>query len=369
MTSPVTLGRVPTYAEIRAGREVRRVRLDGFGLFAPLRAKSVAITFRRPGGKRGVPIGMADLYLGPGRLRQPLNGGAPAGGFCGYGPNVQIDGKRFPTAVNGRRGDVISGGRLSMRVCKGETTLAPGSHRLVVRSTPEFQPVQLSLRSQRSRPRVVEPSRDLTVISQTRTRQVLRVTKGEDALISVPRNFNDGWVAKVGTRELVAQQVDGWAQGWRLPHDVAGKVVVSFAPQRPYVVGLVAGLALMVLVQVMALVVLARSALEPSRAIPSSTRRYGRRRMTLGLVVTVALAWLLTGPVVAGGVIGGFALRRWPHTLLVFTTVALLAGSAVAAWTLRGAARYPTDAADLVTAAGLGMLVALALWASPPRRT
>ena len=132
VSAPVALARIPQYAVIRGAGQVRRVKLDGYGLFKPLRASTIQITFSRPGDESGRPIGMADLYLGPGRLRQPLDGAARTGAFCGFGPNVVIDGKRYLTTVNGLRGDVFAGGRLGMTVCKGNVAMTAGEHRMRV---------------------------------------------------------------------------------------------------------------------------------------------------------------------------------------------------------------------------------------------
>ena len=206
------------------------------------------------------------------------------------------------------------------------------------------------------------------MISQGRTRQVLSVSDGEDALLSFPRNFNAAWVAKVGNRVLTPQEVEGWAQGWRIPRGVFGTVVVTFTPQHPYEVGLVAGLALMVLVQVAAVVAALRRRRPDAVPLePPASRRRRRGWLVVGAwaVVAAVVAWLVAGPVVAGGVILGFVAQRLYRSLLVTTTVLLLTGTGVAIWTLHGAAHYPTDGADFFTAAGLGLLVALALWARP----
>ena len=59
--------------------------------------------------------------------------------------------------------------------------------------------------------------------------------------MSVPRNFNDGWVAELEGERLRPLQVDGWSQGWLLP-DASGELVVTFAPQDGYQRNLSAGL-------------------------------------------------------------------------------------------------------------------------------
>ena len=65
--------------------------------------------------------------------------------------------------------------------------------------------------------------------------------RSSDTLLTLPQNFNDGWTATWQGKELPAQRVDGWKQGWRLPAGSAGQVTLSFAPAGTFTVLLVAG--------------------------------------------------------------------------------------------------------------------------------
>ena len=107
------------------------------------------------------------------------------------------------------------------------------------------------------------------MVSSDNTRHVLDVGPGEEAILSTPQSFNKGWTARVDGDELEPVQVDGWAQGWVLPEDTSGEVVLSFEPQRGYLVTLIGGLVLLGLVLLWAAWVVLRNRLtEPADPEP-----------------------------------------------------------------------------------------------------
>ncbi len=54
------------------------------------------------------------------------------------------------------------------------------------------------------------------------------------SILALPQNFNDGWVATIGNKELVAQQVDGWKQGWIIPGGETAKVTLDYRPETTF---------------------------------------------------------------------------------------------------------------------------------------
>ena len=82
-------------------------------------------------------IGPADAVVG-----RPVDG-VP----CGFGPSIEVDGRRVLTSVTGRVGDVLTGRALRWQVCSDGSTLTTpaGTVHLRARATAEFAPAQLDL--------------------------------------------------------------------------------------------------------------------------------------------------------------------------------------------------------------------------------
>ncbi len=360
VTAPADIANLPTRAVIEADGEERVVDLTGSGRFEPLRASSFTITFSRPGDDV-FTLGIGDLRLRSARLKVPLYGAGTTGAVCGFGPPLVVDGIEYPTRVEGRIGAVIAAGQLAVRPCGPSIRLAAGQHRVALRSTEQFQPVSFSLTAVGPTTSVTR-SRLLRLVSSDNTRQVLDVGPGEEAILSTPQSFNKGWTARVDGDELEPVQVDGWAQGWVLPEDTSGEVVLSFEPQRGYVVTLIGGLVLLGLVLLWAAWVLLRNRLtEPADPEPPNPHRATSRRWAIaGRCLAVIAAYFVGGPVVAGGALLGVLLASRPRLVVVTVAAALL--GAVLAFVIEVAqdAVLPADAVDLIT----GAAVALALVAA-----
>ena len=293
VTPPADIADVPTGAVIEADGEERVVDLQGDGRFEPLEARNFTITFSRPGDDV-FTLGIGDLRLRSARLKVPLNGAGRTGAICGFGPPLVVDGIEVPTRVQGRIGAVAAAGQLAVRPCGPRIRLAAGQHRLELRSTEQFQPVALTLTA--VGPHRGLPLRLLRVVDSDDTRHVLDVGPGEEAILSMPQNFNGGWIARVDGDELEPIQVDGWAQGWVLPEDMSGEVVLDFQPQRGYLVTLIAGLVLLGLVLLWAAWLALRHRLTepPIRSRPRRTAARppdGGRRAVPGRAGCVRRRW------------------------------------------------------------------------------
>lgn len=354
----------PTEAVLRArGGEVRRVRLDEFGVFAPLRTNRVTITFTNP--TRGLaPIGVSELALYPGRVGTPLDGGDVTGSVCGLGPVVRVDGRVHRTEVRGFIGDVVSAGPLSFRSCEGPLRIPAGRHRVVVESTEQFQPVTVRMRSA-DRPRPAGEPRDLGRLTGSDTHQRIEVGPGEESILSTTRNLNAGWVATLDGERLEPLVSDGWAQAWRVPAGEGGTVRIDYAPQTPYLVWLLGGLAVALGVLLWAAVLLVRTRLAPARPIPVVTPQpVSVRRWWVGAGVLVPVAWVLGGLPAAGAVLVSAVVRR-PPVLRAAAVALLVAAYALVAWQLVDGPRLRFDVADAV--AGFAFVLALGSLA-PPRQ-
>lgn len=382
-------------AETADGTEVREVDLRGFGGFEPVRARKVTITFsRRVAAIGGVPLGVGEVRMEGARVAVPFDGGGPTGAVCGLGPELVVDGEVLDTSVEGLLGDVVAAGQLAVQPCDedGPISLDAGEHRIELRSTEQFQPVGLTLDAVgggAAAEREPDRSRDVRLVSSADTRVRLEVGAGEEAVLSAPHNVNAGWVATVDGRELERITVDGWAQGWVLPADVAGEVSLDYAPQRGYLVGLLGGLVLLALVLLAAVVILVTTAwgrrrgrtweaVEGARAAhPTGARSrlaagFATRLRALppaapvagALVAAGLLGWLVGGPVVAVGAALGILLAPRPRAVQAVVALVLLVALVTFVVLLPGDPRRPPRAADLATGAALALGIAAALRSS-----
>ncbi|WP_408899208.1 alpha-(1-_3)-arabinofuranosyltransferase family protein [Nocardioides sp. R1-1] len=391
VTPPAGVAVRPDHAVIRAetasGEQLREVDLTGYGAFEPLRARRLTVTFGRTAGRiEGTPLGIGELRLVGGRARMPLDGAGATGAVCGLGPQLVVDGRTVDTRVDGLLGDVVAAGQLALEPCDGTgpLRLSPGEHRVELRSTEQFQPVNLTLDSVDGG---AEPergparSRSVRLLSASDTRVRLEVGAGESALLSSPHNVNAGWVATVDGRELERITVDGWAQGWLLPADAAGEVELTFAPQRGYLVALVAGLGLLGAVLLAALGILLAGALRRLRGRPGGAPSpeapaepapldvpMSRRRLAVALVVAALVAGAVGGPVVAVAGALGVVLSRWPRVVQAIVAALLVGALLALTRALADGPALPARPVDLVTGAAiaLGLAAALAVRRSTP---
>jgi arabinofuranan 3-O-arabinosyltransferase len=335
VVAPAPSAAVPTTAVVRAGGENRQVDLGGLGRFEAVRAKEFTVTFENP--TRGLlPIGLSEIYLEPGGHSVPLYGEATTGSVCGYGPNIEVDGRRYLTRVEGMMGNVVSAGPLDIVPCGRDRTLrlAEGEHRVRILSTDQFQPVVVILDHEGAPQPTEEPSRSLSVVTNADTRQELVVGPGGSSILSTTRNANRGWVATLDGETLPVQRVEGWAQGWLVPAGAGGRVEITYAPERSYVIVLVAGLAITGLALVLALVLLVRTRLRRGYRLEPATpsEPWSLRRSVLLGAFALPVLWVLGGiPAVAGlALVGLISVARVPALALGGVLLVGAAGAAAA---------------------------------------
>lgn len=380
----------PTEAVIRAGDEVRLVELGDFGAFEPLRTRHLEITFSNP--TRGVsPIGISELYLGPKPVTVPFDGATATGAVCGFGPQVDVDGRRYSTRVSGFMGNVVSAGPLQMSLCDPDDPgadvdieLAGGEHHLKVVSTQQFQPVLVTLRGSDRVEAGSAPQRSMEILHDEPSVQRVRVGPGAASLLATTRNFNPGWVATMDGAELPVQRVDGWAQGWRVPEGDGGVIEVRYAPEASYVTVLVGGFAVSMAVLLLAVGLLVVTRLGPGRAsedrreIAGARRRGVRRRRTarqVGLFLAPALAVAAAGalggvPAAVGLTLAGVLVRLgWERAPVWVAAALMVAGPAALALYLQLEEPAPQPFADILTGTGFVLAVASALpWRARTRQ-
>jgi arabinofuranan 3-O-arabinosyltransferase len=214
-----------------------------------LTTKTIQISVLATDTKPGRPAGITDLAIAgvdfP-RLAQDTPFTVP----CGKGPELELDGFRYTTSVSGTLADYIAHRPLEFTTCRdleGGVDLEAGDHEISTAPSDAFVVQDLRLLSTSDEP-AVEP-RGHTVTQFDVTHREIQVEPGEEAVLSVPENANDGWVATLDGEELRRVRVDGWQQAWLVPAGEGGTVLLDFAPDGQYRTRLmVGGLAALLLV-------------------------------------------------------------------------------------------------------------------------
>ena len=379
-TSDVVVGARPTRVAIRVGDTTveRDVPASGVVAIRPTRARSLTVTVLRATSVRSVRAGLvSSMPVVVGELDVE---GVPAGARladssatgvpCGFGPQIEIDGHRVPTRVDGTVGDVRAGRQLRWRACEG-VGLANGTHTLVATSSAEFVVDGLSLEPEDSVvPAAVTTVRPTRWGSAERTVPLAAATARR--VLVVAENQNAGWSASLHGHRLDPVTVDGWAQGWVVPAGSRGDVHLVFGPQRLFRAALVAGAGLALLV-VLAAIVPGRRRRRATAAATPMTSAPGRPLASWvgwavvtgacvlalgpgGLLVLVwgalaallsrrsrsaevVLLWLLTA--MAGVTVVAAAWSPWPDAAAtnrhgVAQVLAVVLVTAAAAWCVRG---------------------------------
>ena len=363
----------PVGAVVTANGETQRVALTGdtaVGL-EPVTTRRLHIRFLKAPDAPHVTVPEIGL-TGP-HIKRPLVPSTPTGAVCGLGPVIYVDGRAIATRVTGTMADVINGSPLELQACKRRTGdpvrlhLDAGEHRLHAAPTGEFEVVDLLASEAGSSPSI-PAHREVTVERWGGSERRAVVGPGEETLLSVPENFNDGWVAEADGEELTPVRVDGWQQGWVLPAGEQVTVELRYRPQATYDVLLPFGLAvsgaLLLGALVLALMaVVARVRGRRPRPAPDVDwpDAEGLDPVTWGLAIPVTV--VLLGPAAAVGLVAGALGVRWlPRVVAAGGTLIALSGLLDA---LGRPEAFETPA-DVAAAVGVGLLAGLVL--GMPRR-
>jgi arabinofuranan 3-O-arabinosyltransferase len=208
-------------------------------------------------GRRGGPPGISELTLtGLDGVIQPVRPDAPFTIPCGAGPRVVIAGTAYDTSVSGSLRDFVQHRPLAIGTCEDLAegiVLEAGDHEVRTEQSKSFLVQDLWLIPAGLVPD--EPrQRSIAVRQWDVTHRRIEVDAGAAALLRVPENASDGWVATVDGRQLERTRVDGWQQAWVLPAGDRVVVQLDFLPDSSYrnrlllgglaVLGLIVGTAL-----------------------------------------------------------------------------------------------------------------------------
>ncbi len=231
-----------------------------------------------------LPVGLAEIRV-PGLAGLTTGAPTPSTKFtlpCGKGPDLVLDGHRYPTRTAGTFGDLTSYRPLPVQTCtKGEkVNLSAGPHRLTSPATGPLAITDLSLdttpqptpnpgaspatksgarpgtkpaassgtrpgTSSGARPatsadaRPVAAARSLRVGSWGAEKRSITVGAGSESYLEVHEAANLGWTATLGGHRLRPVTLDGWQQGFVLPAGAGGAVRLTFTPAAGYHLALI----------------------------------------------------------------------------------------------------------------------------------
>ncbi|MGZ8742991.1 MAG: alpha-(1-_3)-arabinofuranosyltransferase domain-containing protein [Nocardioides sp.] len=370
--------RAPTTAILEGPIGQRREVALGsgaLGFFEPIVTRRLLVSLpapEAPGGRSVLPIGVGELELdGLQDLKYTPDLDDPTGAPCGFGPQLEVDGQVHPTRVTGTLRDAAYGTPMTWEACGGPLTLGSGRHELSIASTDRFTPAAAALESQ---DRYLDDvagvgTRDVEIRTWASTRRIVEVGPGDEAVLRVPENVNEGWRATLNGEELASSPIDGWQQGWVVPAGEGGVVRLEFTPDRPYRAALLAGALSALLRRAGTGLALLRARNSTVAPAPPLIARLAfeplRVSQPWGVIGVAAVAFLLGGAGLAVGCAAGFLLGRRARWLLGAGLVALATcAAAVAAAIDRPEA---IEVLDVGVAIAVGLLV-MCLVERAPRR-
>lgn len=276
---------------------------DGFindkGLltFAPLRTRTLALEFT---GARAVQVSEVEIPGVP-----ALKSGGAVASRCGTGPSFTLGPRRIETRLVGAgQADLLAGRAVHYESC--EPVPSGAGRRTLSLHGSSFLIAAAALRPAGAGPEAFAGGGTAVIGRWESTRRDVTVQTARAAYLTVPENFNKGWSATLDGRRLKAVKLDGWKQAWELPPGASGTVRLSYGPDRLYRLFLLLGLALVLLVAVLAAL--------PGTGPP--LRRPVTRDVNLRWATPLFALWTTGPPGLVAGAAAVPLARRLPGTAL-----------------------------------------------------
>jgi len=282
---------------------------------------------------RGAPIAAADPTRNRARtISLP----------CGRGPIIAIAGQFVQTSVTTTVGALLDDEPIPARPCQtAPIALPPGEQEFLVSPGPAFVVDGVQLAGP-----LAAQVRGATAIAAKTGRwasdhREVDVSASPTArVLVVPESINPGWRAHAPDGStLTPVTVNGWQQGWVVPPGTSGPIVLEFASNTAYRIGLFGGLALLPLLALLAW-------LPVRRKVPSSepARPWQPNTLVAGLAA-LAVGFVAAGPVGAVVMAACIALRRFlPPKWSDRVTLGAAAGGLILAGAVLS--RYPWRSVD-----------------------
>lgn len=230
---------------------------EGYVRFAARTARTIELAFTstKPlidvdsatGYGRPAPVGVAEVrVLGADELRKKLDLDGRTGAYCGYGPRVRVNGAPADTQVTATMRDLLQRRPVTFTTCGDDSAvqLEAGRHSVDILAGGGFVPVEATLTKRGFGNVSVTPVQGVEVWRANPAELTVEVpSAGEQSVLTVAQNYNEGWEAYDGSgRKLTPIRVGGWQQGWVLPAGSEQVVTARFMPDRLYRAGLLVGL-------------------------------------------------------------------------------------------------------------------------------
>ena len=263
---------------------------------------------------------------------------------CGQGPIVAVSGRFVQTSVTTTVAALLDGEPIPARACDPTPiALQAGQQELLISPGSAFVVDGAQLSGPQAGQIPTAPTTPADIANWGPDRREFTLTRAPTArVLVVPESVNPGWVARLPDGvTLTPVVVNGWQQGWVVPAGEQGTLAVSFPSNRGYRIGLAAGLSLLPLLLLLALV--------PPRRQPVA--RDPARPWTLPVLSGVGV--LAAGGLIAGigglvvfgaALVVGYLLRRRVR-LRDRITLAASACGLIAAGTLLS--RYPWRSVEI----------------------
>jgi arabinofuranan 3-O-arabinosyltransferase len=300
----------PTQLLVRSGNRSAVVTLDdqGNGDLPGWRTNRLTIVVQKT--ERALTVeGTSFVEAPPGVSELLVNGVSPVTDQgtdlelpCGSGPDLHLGDQVFQTRLTATLRTLLLGDSVPLQTC-GSDRVDLGTAPVDVLAQPNrlFRPDSITLQ----RPDAVGTRPLVSPLRVTRDSggdpvSVRLPARESTSLLTLPQNLNSGWQARLGGRDLRAQRVDGWKQGWWVPAGAAATVRLEFRPAHQFQVLLGVGAALVLLVLLAAVARTRRSRRSRPERVPLAAGRPG----LLDLAVVG-----VSGGVLAGwtGLAGGLA--------------------------------------------------------------
>jgi arabinofuranan 3-O-arabinosyltransferase len=167
---------------------------------------------------------------------------------CEHGPIIAIAGRFVHTEVHTTVAALLNGAPVRAQPCDSEPIQLPaGQQELVISPGPQFVVDGAALAGPLAAQATTATATPVTTGAWGPARREVNVPNAKTSrVLVVPESINPGWEARTSTGErLKPMAVNGWQQGWVIPAGTSGTVMLSFAPNSLYRIGLGGGLALL----------------------------------------------------------------------------------------------------------------------------
>lgn len=308
--------------ELKSGRARLQPPIRSDRLSVRVLAAENAVSIDRDGDRGELPVGIGEIRL-RGPDFQPLQFSTQERRWdCGTGPTLEVNGSEVRTRLVASPAALYAMQPVPAELCGGAQPieLRAGQNEVSARASDLAAPARLVLGPDPDTPETTPAGASFEGVS----REVRPSSDGEYLVIR--ENTNPGWAADQDGRALPGLVIDGWQQGWVVDGS-RDPVLIHFAPDDAYRLGLATGGCLLLLLLLL------------------SVRRVRRRHRTDAPSLTPAR--LPVAAVLGFGALSSGLMAGWPGLACFVLALAVCSVRSV-----REHAQLPWLASGLLLVAG-----------------